>query len=228
MIYKKRPLNIASTDKVLEVGPGGSPHGRSDVFLEMEFSDEREAACQRSFCPELKTEKKIVYYDGNKFPFEDNEFDYVICSHVIEHVPNLELFFSELMRVSSKGYLEFPTIYYDYLYNFPTHLNLLYNKNNMLYCITKEQSGLNNFCPVNVFFNRTLELRYTSILKELKEYFFQGFEWSQEIKFKKVSDIGEVALSIEEMSLGQNSMKNKNKIVKELERILNRFRKIKF
>ncbi|MCK9296385.1 MAG: hypothetical protein M0P70_15035 [Desulfobulbaceae bacterium] len=62
MIFKKRTLNIAFSDKVLEVGPGGSPHSRSDIFLEMEFIDEKEAAIQRSNSPRLETEPESVKF----------------------------------------------------------------------------------------------------------------------------------------------------------------------
>ncbi|MBL0358841.1 MAG: methyltransferase domain-containing protein [Chitinophagaceae bacterium] len=66
----------------------------------------------------LKTDKPVVTYDSEVFPFADKEFDYVVCSHVLEHVDNVDQFLSEVQRVGKRGYLEFPTVYYDYLYNF--------------------------------------------------------------------------------------------------------------
>ena len=75
---------------VLEIGPGGNAHPRADVLLELEFNDEKEAEIQRSSSPPLITDKKVVYYDGTYFPFEKNEFDYVICSHVLEHVEDTD------------------------------------------------------------------------------------------------------------------------------------------
>lgn len=50
-----------------------------------------------------------------KLPFKDKEFDFVIASHVIEHVKDVKTFLSELERVSSKGYIELPTILEDNL-----------------------------------------------------------------------------------------------------------------
>jgi hypothetical protein len=46
---------------------------------------------------------------NQKLPFKDKEFDYVILSHVLEHVPNLLEFTSELQRISKAGYIELPT-----------------------------------------------------------------------------------------------------------------------
>lgn len=49
-------------------------------------------------------------YDRVELPFVDRAIDFVICSHVLEHVHPSELaaFLSELSRVGTAGYLEFP------------------------------------------------------------------------------------------------------------------------
>ena len=54
-------------------------------------------------------DKNFVKLDGKKLPFEDNHFDFVIASHVLEHVEDYKFFINELERVSSKGYIELPT-----------------------------------------------------------------------------------------------------------------------
>ena len=53
--------------------------------------------------------KNFVRLLDKKLPFADKEFDFVIASHVMEHVEDLELFISELERISTKGYIELPT-----------------------------------------------------------------------------------------------------------------------
>ena len=51
--------------------------------------------------------KKFVKLEKNKsLPFKDNEFDFVVASHVIEHVDDFEFFIKELERISNKGYIE--------------------------------------------------------------------------------------------------------------------------
>ena len=37
------------------------------------------------------------------YPFPDNEFDLIICRHVIEHVPDVMSFVSELHRITKQG-----------------------------------------------------------------------------------------------------------------------------
>ncbi len=53
--------------------------------------------------------KNFIKISEKKLPFKDKEFDFVIASHVIEHVEDFEFFVKELERISTKGYIELPT-----------------------------------------------------------------------------------------------------------------------
>jgi len=59
--------------------------------------------------------KKFIQIKDEKLPFKDKEFDFVISSHVIEHVKNFEFFIKELERISFKGYIELPSRFGDNL-----------------------------------------------------------------------------------------------------------------
>ena len=52
--------------------------------------------------------KNFIKINEKKLPFKDNEFDFVITSHVIEHVKDLDYFLKEIQRISKKGYIEVP------------------------------------------------------------------------------------------------------------------------
>ena len=54
-------------------------------------------------------DKNFIKLENKQLPFKDNEFDFVIASHVLEHVEDLKFFINELERVSKKGYIELPT-----------------------------------------------------------------------------------------------------------------------
>jgi len=60
-------------------------------------------------------DKKFIRLINKKLPFKDNEFDFVIASHVLEHVDDVEFFIKELERISKKGYIELPTMLEDNL-----------------------------------------------------------------------------------------------------------------
>ena len=54
-------------------------------------------------------DKKFIRITKKKLPFRDNEFDFVITSHVIEHVDDFQFFIKEIERISKQGYIELPT-----------------------------------------------------------------------------------------------------------------------
>ena len=54
-------------------------------------------------------DKKFIRLTEKKLPFKDKEFDFVVASHVMEHVEDVDFFINELERVSKKGYIELPT-----------------------------------------------------------------------------------------------------------------------
>ncbi len=49
------------------------------------------------------TSEADVIYDGKKIPFPDQEFDYVFCTEVMEHVPEPKDFLKEIYRVLKPG-----------------------------------------------------------------------------------------------------------------------------
>ena len=53
--------------------------------------------------------KKFIRIKEKKLPFKDNEFDFAITSHVIEHVEDFQFFIKEIERISKQGYIELPT-----------------------------------------------------------------------------------------------------------------------
>ena len=73
MFFPERIKSIKATDRVLEIGPGSTPHPRSDIFLEKQFADPEEYRSQRGYTPDFNSSKPIVYYDGDVFPFKDKE-----------------------------------------------------------------------------------------------------------------------------------------------------------
>ncbi|MFB6280248.1 MAG: class I SAM-dependent methyltransferase [Salinibacter sp.] len=58
----------------------------------------------------IKNVNKVIKFDGYNLPFDDNEFDLTISSHVLEHVEHQRVFLKEVSRVSKYTYLEVPLL----------------------------------------------------------------------------------------------------------------------
>ena len=90
-------LNKNINWNILDIGCGYKAHKNATVIADIkDFSN-------------FYKNKKFVQIKEKKLPFKDKEFDFVIASHVIEHVDDFEFFIKELERISSKGYIELPS-----------------------------------------------------------------------------------------------------------------------
>jgi len=83
--------------KILDIGCGYRAHKKANII-----ADQQDLS---AFYPD----KKFIKINEKKLPFKDKEFDFVIASHVIEHVEDFQFFISEIERISNKGYIELPS-----------------------------------------------------------------------------------------------------------------------
>ena len=66
--------------------------------------------------------KPLFGADAADMPFADGVFDYVVCSHVLEHVPDPAAVIAEITRVGRAGYIEVPQAASAKILDFPSHL----------------------------------------------------------------------------------------------------------
>jgi len=119
--YRRRiAIPVKAGDLVLDVGSGDKPHWRADVLLDRYPDDE--FGVQRSGSAAARTPRPLFDADAGAMPFADKVFDYVICSHVLEHVLDPAAAMSEMMRVSHAGYIELPVASSARILDFPSHL----------------------------------------------------------------------------------------------------------
>ena len=95
--FIEKCLSLNSNWNILDIGCGYDANKYASVICDVQDLSEH------------YPNKKFVRLIEKKLPFQDKEFDFVIASHVMEHVEDVEYFIKELERVSKKGYIELPT-----------------------------------------------------------------------------------------------------------------------
>lgn len=122
-------LEIDPKWKVLDVGSGHQPHRRANVILDKYIGETIHRTTQKVELPE---DKYFVLGDALSTPFANKEFDFVIASHVAEHIDDPILFCNELQRISKRGYIETPGPITEFLLPANSHKWIVRKKGNML------------------------------------------------------------------------------------------------
>jgi len=128
---------------VLDIGSGHNPHPRADILVDRSLEEN----IDRSGKP-IKIDKKrpFIVGDVQYLPFKDKTFDYIIASHVAEHVENPETFCRELMLTGKRGYIETPSKIGEILLAEPFHRWYVYvNNQTLIFEKITNHSPLGNF-----------------------------------------------------------------------------------
>ena len=93
-LYKNiSQLSNNLTGDILDIGCGNKPYQKlftnSRTYVGMEFDS-----------PENRKKSKAdIFYDGKRFPFENETFDSIVFTEVLEHIFNPDEFLSQVNRV---------------------------------------------------------------------------------------------------------------------------------
>ena len=111
--YQSKLYNfgIKAGEEVLDVGSGGDPFPYATMLVDLHTQPTNHRSA------ELKTNgKPFKLADINDLPFENKSYDFVYCSHVLEHVDDPIRACAELVRVGRRGYVETPSLMTDALF----------------------------------------------------------------------------------------------------------------
>lgn len=133
--YDRNDLHIGKKEKVLEIGSGHNPTYRANVIVER-FIDTNYHRCGDV---KVYNHQTFIHASGEKLPFKDKEFDYVICNQVLEHVEDPISFVSELSRVAKRGYIETPSLIGEFLFPKESHKWVILDLNGKLILFEKDK-----------------------------------------------------------------------------------------
>ena len=181
--YIDNLLNENPNWKILDIGCGYTAHKNATVI------------CDVQDLSDYYKDKNFIKLNDNNLPFKDKEFDFVVASHVIEHVKDVDFFIKELERVSSKGYIELPTILEDNLVfeNEKEHLwHMEYNDIDNKLIISKKVQYLEPMITV-------------SSAKKFSKFFRQSLVlelyWENTIEYEKIKKNFEIKEKISRTTL---------------------------
>lgn len=69
----------------------------------------------------IRMSERFVVGDAQYLPFKDGAFDYLICSHTLEHLDDPAAALREIERVSGRGYIETPNLLSEILFGWNFH-----------------------------------------------------------------------------------------------------------
>jgi glycosyltransferase involved in cell wall biosynthesis len=190
-------LRIDPEWRVLDVGSGNRPNERANVLLERELGETEHRSGAKAFIPDGK---KLVLGDALNMPFLEKEFDYIIASHIAEHIENPDVFCRELSRVGKRGYIETPGMLCEFIFNEPFHKWLVYKSGRTL--VFKEKTRFKVFSEffyrliyINerrsghkpLYSSSKIIIKFVNLFRRFWKYipmYYTRFYWEDNIRYK--------------------------------------------
>lgn len=177
VLWALRKINmpIGSNDIVLDIGSGNNPHPRSDVLIDRLSGKEH-----RSGAPML-IDRAAVIGDALRLPFKDKAFDFVIASHVLEHISDPVTFFKEIQRVGKAGYIETPSFLYERLNPSVAHCLEIHSSGEELVIQKKSEPVTDKFMKDSEYLTKPTP--WSELAHNDPSLFHVRFYWKDNIRY---------------------------------------------
>lgn len=174
----KRMLSLPRKWLVLDVGSGNGPFPRADVLCDRYLEDTQRV-------DKLVIDRPFIIGDITALPFLDNSFDFIFCSHVLEHIDNPEIAIKELMRVGKRGYIEVPTEFQEKMQSTVSHKWFVKKEDDTLIFWEKDREIFDE-CIQGKIRNMidSGDKTYLTLFYKYHNLFNAEYYWEKEIKFK--------------------------------------------
>lgn len=176
-----RHLKVNKNSRILDVGGGHNPYQYANVVVD-KFHDSN---FHRNGNVKKFPNQEFIIADGEELPFADKSFDYVVCSHVLEHVDDPVKFMNEQFRVAPMGYLETPSLLGEFLIPKISHRWLIQEIDQKIVMYEKDKIGFNISFDFGYLFQEYLP-KYSIAFKMLERTHHNliavRYEWKDSIE----------------------------------------------
>lgn len=183
-LFAWRDIPVKSHDLVLDVGSGDNPHVRADVLCDSSLLNSGERSGKFDL---IIDGRPFVFADACRMPFKDKAFDFIICSHLLEHMRNPADLLEELMRVGKAGYIESPSSLLEKLYGWSFHRLLIDYDGDCLVIRPKPKDEEFGIVPEEVKKSRYWE----RLFKNKRKYFLASYFWKDKVRYKIEGNLAE-------------------------------------
>jgi SAM-dependent methyltransferase len=193
--YQKNEINfnIKPDEKVLDIGSGHDPFP-----LATHLADYYEGNTTHRNEKLKRDARPFTNCTVEQTPFGDKEFDFIYCSHVLEHVDNPAQACQEIIRIGKRGYIETPTKTSDIMFNFtelPTHhkWHIQTQGNTIIFFEWKNSERKDT--GTNYFFNKfhsKIRNPFQDLFYDNRTMFTNMFLWHDKFEYLVINKEGQI------------------------------------
>jgi len=186
--------DIKPGELAIDIGSGANPFHLATHLGERHLGE----TVHRQSTRLVMDHRPMICFDVLNAPFRDKAWDFVFCSHMIEHVEKPGAALREISRIGKRGYIEAPSKTSDVLMNF-TKIEGLHKWHSL---VAGDTLALIEWSPSESrdmgtdYFFKSLhsahENEFQNFFIRNRDMFFCGLRWEGEINFIVIGADGKV------------------------------------